>query len=198
MKNVLTTTLVATGMVISLGFVAVAEQPEHQSSTVQNRPNTLQQKQNLLNSSDTLFMTRAAQAKMIGLNLSQLALDRTSNDDVRQYAERMTDQHTQAYSQLIQLAGQKGVILPKELDARNQQIENQLQQLSGASFDQAYMRAMTNNHTRSAAFFQKQVAQGQDQEVVAYASRFLLAIEQYQAIANSTMRDYLARYSLGT
>ncbi|HEY9300300.1 MAG TPA: DUF4142 domain-containing protein [Phormidium sp.] len=193
MKNLLTAGIVATGMVLSLGFVAVAEQSERQPSTQQNRQNTTQQNQNRLSSSDRLFMNKAAQGNMAEIRLSQLALQRATNNEVKQYAQQMIDQHTQANNQLMQLARQKGVTLPRQLDTQHRQIEGQLRQLSGASFDQAYMRAMVNDHAQTAALFQRQAEQGQDQDVVAYASTLLPAIQQHYAMANTMVRDLAAR-----
>ncbi|MGA9379477.1 MAG: hypothetical protein WBV73_11980 [Phormidium sp.] len=54
MKNILYAGLIGTGMVLSLGFVAVAEQSETQPSTLENRENTTEQNQNRLSSSDRL------------------------------------------------------------------------------------------------------------------------------------------------
>lgn len=193
MKNILSAALIGTGMVLALGFVAVAEQSERQPSTLQNRQNTTEQNQNRLSSSDRLFMERAAQGNMAEIRLSQLALQRASSDDVKQYAQQMIDQHTQANNQLMQLARQKGVTLPRQLDAQHQQIERQLQRLSGTNFDQAYMRAMVNDHAQTAALFQRQAEQGQDRDVVAYASTLLPAIQQHYAMANSMVRNLANR-----
>lgn len=193
MKNILSAGLIGIGMVLTLGFVAVAEQSERQPSTLQNRQNTTEQNQNRLSSSDRLFMERAAQGNMAEIRLSQLALQRASSDEVKQYAQQMIDQHTQANNQLMQLARQKNVTLPRQLDAQHQQIERQLQRLSGASFDQAYMRAMVNDHAQTAALFQRQTEQGKDRDVVAFASQLLPAIQQHYAMANSMVRNLANR-----
>lgn len=193
MKNILSAGLIGIGMVLTLGFVAVAEQSERQPSTLQNRQNTTEQNQNRLSSSDRLFMERAAQGNMAEIRLSQLALQRASSDEVKQYAQQMIDQHTQANNQLMQLARQKNVTLPRQLDAQHQQIERQLQRLSGASFDQAYMRAMVNDHAQTTALFQRQTEQGKDRDVVAFASQLLPAIQQHYAMANSMVRNLANR-----
>lgn len=101
MKNILSSGLIATGMVLTLGFVAVAEQSERQPSTLQNRQNTTEQNQNRLSSSDRLFMNRAAQGNLAEIRLSQLALQRASSDDVKQYAQQMIDQHTPSVAHSI-------------------------------------------------------------------------------------------------
>lgn len=193
MKNILSASLIGTGMVLALAFVAVAEQSERQPSRLQNRQNTTEQNQNRLSSSDRLFMNRAAQGNLAEIRLSQLALQRASSNDVKQYAQQMIDQHTQANNQLMQLAGQKGVTLPRQLDAQHQQIERQLQGLSGASFARAYMRSMVNDHAQTVALFQRQTQQGEDQDVVTYASTLLPAIQQHYAMANSMIRDLANR-----
>ena len=193
MKNILSAGLIGIGMVLTLGFVAVAEQSERQPSTLQNRQNSTEQNQNRLSSSDRLFMQSAAQGNMAEIRLSQLALQRASNNDVKQYAQQMIAQHTQASNQLMQLATQKGVTLPRQLDAQHQQVERQLQRLSGTSFDRAYMRAMVNDHAQTTALFQRQVEQGQDRDVVAFASQLLPAIQQHYAMANTMVRDLANR-----
>lgn len=193
MKNILSASLIGTGMVLALGFAAVAEPSERQPSTLQNRQNTTEQNQNRLSSSDRLFMNRAAQGNLAEIRLSQLALQKASSDQVKQYAQQMIDQHTQATNQLTQIAGQKGVTLPRQIDAQHQQIERQLQRLSGASFDQAYMRAMVNDHAQTVALFQRQTQQGRDQDVVAFASELLPAIQQHYAMANSMIRNLANR-----
>ena len=193
MKNILSASLIGTGIVLVLGFAAVAEQSEGQPSTLQNRQNTTEQNQNRLSSSDRLFMNKAAQGNLAEIRLSQLALQRGSSDQVKQYAQQMIDQHTQASNQLTQIATQKGVTLPTQLDAQHQQIERQLQRLSGASFDQAYMRAMVNDHAQTVALFQRQTQQGRDQDVVAFASGLLPAIQEHYTMANSMIRNLANR-----
>ncbi|MFB2833168.1 DUF4142 domain-containing protein [Floridanema evergladense] len=193
MKNILSASLVGTGMVLALAFVAVAEQSERQPSTLQNRQNTTEQTQNRLSSSDRLFANKAAQGNLAEIRLSQLALERASSSEVKQYAQRMIDEHTQATNQLAQIAAQKGITLPRQLDAQHQQIERQLRQLSGASFDRAYMRAMVNDHAQTVALFQRQTEQGQDQDLVSFASTLLPAIQQHYAMANGMVRSLANR-----
>ncbi|MFB2895739.1 DUF4142 domain-containing protein [Aerosakkonemataceae cyanobacterium BLCC-F50] len=193
MKNILSSGLIGTGMVLALAFVAVAEPSQRQPSTLQNRQNTTEPTQNRLSSSDRLFMNKAAQGNLAEIRLSQLALQKGSSDQVKQYAQQMIDQHTQASNQLAQIAAQKGVTLPTQLDAQHQQIERQLQRLSGASFAQAYMRAMVNDHAQTVALFQKQTQQGRDQDVVSFASELLPAIQEHYTMANSMIRNLARR-----
>lgn len=193
MKNILSSGLIGTGMVLALGFVAVAEQSQSQPNTLQNRQSTTEQNQNRLSSSDRLFMNKAAQGNLAEIRLSQLASQRASSDQVKQYAQQMIDQHTEATNQLTQIAAQKGVTLPTQLDAQHQQIERQLQRLSGASFDQAYMRAMVNDHAQTVALFQRQTKQGRDQDVVSFASTLLPTIQQHYTMANSMIRNLARR-----
>ncbi|MBE9226587.1 DUF4142 domain-containing protein [Phormidium sp. LEGE 05292] len=193
MKNILSAGLIGTGMVLVLGFAAVAQQYERQPNTLQNRQNTTEQYQNRLSSTDRLFMNKAAQGNLAEISLSQLALQRASSDQVKQYAQQMIDQHTQASNQLTQIAAQKGVTLPRQVDAQHQQIERQLQRLSGARFDQAYMRAMVNDHAQTVALFQRQTQQGRDRDVVSFASELLPAIQQHYTMANSMIRNLARR-----
>jgi putative membrane protein len=114
---------------------------------------------------------------MAEIALSQLALRRATSNEVKQYAQRMIRDHSQANARLTQLARQKRVTLPTQLDAKHQAIRAQLEQLSGERFDQEYMMAMENDHALATALFQNGARQAQDRDVKAFASTTLPKVQ---------------------
>lgn len=183
--KILTAAFVAIGIFAASGYTAVAETPQIQAETKQNEGS--------LSGRDKLFMTQAAQTNLAEVRLSKLALERASSDEVKRYAQDTIEQHTQANNELKQLAAKKGVELPNELDAQHRQVESQLQQLSGANFDRAYMNAMYEDRGRTILVFQTQVEQGQDPETKAYADKFLPPILQYYVMAGNMVRTFAAQ-----
>jgi putative membrane protein len=121
--------------------------------------------------SDQHFMKEAADGGMAEVELGQLAADKASSPDVKEFAQRMVTDHSQANDQLKQLAAQKGVTLPSSPSPKNEAIKNKLSKLSGDAFDQAYMSDMLKDHRTDVAAFQKESTSGQDPDVKQFASQ---------------------------
>ena len=179
-KATITTALIAVGVFSSLGYTAVAQtnKPTTQPNPLLTQPNptnrtTPQSNSTRISAVDEQFVIKAAQGGMAEVELSQLALQRANSNQVKQYAQRMVQDHTQANARLSQLAVQKGVILPTSMDAQHQTIRRQLDQMPGRRFDQAYMRVMESDHAKTVALFQDQAQRGQDAELKTFATTTL-------------------------
>ena len=101
-----------------------------------------------LSTTDRQFVVKAAQSDMTEIKTSQLALNRSQNSQVRQFAQEMIQQHNESSSKLKPLAARKGVALPKDLGAENQALLVKLTTLSGTRFDQAYMDGQAKAHSK--------------------------------------------------
>lgn len=182
-KNVLVTTaLIAFGLTGSLTYTAVAQ------TNGTNEPAT-QSNGNQLSAFDRQFMAKAAQGGMAEVELSRLALRRGASNEVKQYARRMINDHTQANNRLMQLAARKGVSVPKTLDTQHQQIRAQLQQLSGRNFDQEYLRVMESDHVQTVSLFQNAAQQTQDGDVQAFASNTLPKLQGHLQMVQAMINN---------
>jgi putative membrane protein len=176
-KVIATSALMAFGVVAALGNTTLAQ--TNQPTTEQNptnRPAT-QSGSTQLSTFDRQFMSKAAQGGMAEVELSRLALQRSRSNQVKQFAQQMIQDHSQANAQLMQLAQQKGVRLPRTLDAQHQQIRARLQRLSGSNFDREYMRVMDNDHVQTVNLFQSATQQAQDPEVNTFANSKLPTLQ---------------------
>ncbi|MEW6497944.1 MAG: DUF4142 domain-containing protein [Cyanobacteriota bacterium] len=194
-KLTITTALLTVGLITSLGYTSVAQ--TNRPSTQQNPTNRPATQPNLrrLSIFDQQFMRRAAQGNMAEIELSQLALQQGDSDEVKQYAQRMIQEHTQANATLSQLAQQKGVNLPRELDPQHQAIRAQLEQLSGERFDQEYMRVMENDHVLTVTLFRNGTRQAQDQDVRRFASTTLPRLQGHLQMVRAMMGNNSAQNS---
>src|SRR5512133_2373584 len=91
---------------------------------------------------DKSFMKNAAQGGMEEVELGQMVAEKAKSDDVKQFAQRMVQDHSKANDELKALAQQKGVTLPTELSAEGKSMKARLEKLSGEQLDKAYMRSM--------------------------------------------------------
>jgi putative membrane protein len=134
---------------------------------------------------DQHFMKEAAQGGMAEVELGQLAADKASSAEVKEFARRMVKDHSQANDQLKQIASQKGVTLPTSLSAKDQATKNKLSKLSGDAFDQAYMSDMRKDHKADIAAFQKESATGKDPDLKQFASQTLPTLKDHLKQAES-------------
>jgi putative membrane protein len=107
---------------------------------------------------DKAFVRKALEGGMTEVQLGQLALQKSSNDDVKQFAQRMIDDHTKLGDEMKQVAQQISVKGPDSLSKKNKSTMARLQALNGDDFDKAYIQDMVKDHEQDAKDF-KQEAQ---------------------------------------
>lgn len=135
--------------------------------------------QTRLSNFDRQFLTQAAQTSMAEVELSQLALNRASGDEVKRFAQRMVDDHTRASTRLSQLASSKGVSLPTGLDSKHRSLRQKLEQQSEQAFDHQYLRAMEQDHVKAVELFQRASQKAGDPEIKAFASELLPSLQAH-------------------
>jgi putative membrane protein len=144
------------------------------------------QSANRMMAPDSSFMTKAAQGGMAEVEMGRLAVEKSSNPQVKQFGQRMVNDHTNANRELKQIASQKQVTLPTEMDAKQQSTMNRLSKLSGAQFDRAYMQDMVKDHEEDVAEFQREANNGSDPDVKAFAGKTLPTLKSHLQSAEDT------------
>jgi putative membrane protein len=143
-----------------------------------------------ISSLDREFMRMAAHSDQFEIQSSQLALQKSSNPEVRAYAQMMIQEHTQSSQQLSQIAAQMGYTLPTEPSEFQQAVIEQLAQLSGAEFDRAYMEAQANGHDQTAAIYRTEIGQGQAPALKTFAAQILPIVEEHYQVASSMVPSF--------
>lgn len=135
------------------------------------------------------YLVAAHQANQLEIELANLALDRATNEQVRQFAQKMVDDHTQVTERITELASQQGVSLPTELSPEKQAILDSVSGFSEENFDKAYMDRNVLLHAESISMTSFVAQQGTDAEISAFAAEILPALQEHyqeaQAIATS-------------
>jgi putative membrane protein len=138
-----------------------------------------------LGSADRQFMTRAAMMDMAEIQTGRLAVSQGASESVRQFGQRMIDDHTRTSQQLMQLASGAGFTPPQTLDAKHQAAAAKLSGLTGAEFDRAYMKQMVKDHQEAVSLYQRQSTRGSMTDLRAFASATLPALQEHLSMARS-------------
>jgi putative membrane protein len=136
-----------------------------------------------LSAGDSKFVRDAAESSLAEIQLGQMGVQKATNSDVKTFAQRMIDDHTQANSQLAPIASQKGVTLPTDVSALHKHAASQLSKLSGAEFDRAFMDQMVTDHQKVVTEFQHVSKGAKDSDVKSFASTNLPAMQEHLRMA---------------
>jgi putative membrane protein len=132
---------------------------------------------------DTQFMREAAIGGMAEVDLGKIGVQHADNPDVKQFAQRMVDDHSKANDQLKQVADKRGVALPGDVDAKEKATMNRLSKLSGPAFDKAYMRDMVSDHEKDVSLFERQSASGKDADLKSWIDQTLPTLKEHEDMA---------------
>jgi putative membrane protein len=134
----------------------------------------------MLSSDDRKFMMEAAMGGMAEVEAARVAVQKSSMDSVKQYAQQMIDDHTRAGDELKQLASAKGVILPATLDAKHTAMIARMQGMSGMEFDRMYIREMgVKAHEKMEKLFMRESTRGRDGDTKAFAAKTLPVVRMH-------------------
>jgi putative membrane protein len=132
---------------------------------------------------DLPFVREAAGVNLMEIRLGQLALSKASNGMVKQFGQRMVNDHTRLEQDLTSMVAANGIALnPALTSAQNDNI-NRLQNLSGAQFDQAYMSMMIQGHQTDVTQFDTQSRNADSPKVREFATRSLPVLQQHLSLA---------------
>jgi len=98
---------------------------------------------------------------------------------VKQFGQKMVDDHTKANDQLKEVANKDKLELPDSLDSKDQSRVNKLSKLSGPQFDKAYINDQLKDHEHDVSEFQKEAQNGTDPNVKQFAASTLPILQEH-------------------
>lgn len=120
---------------------------------------------------DSLFIRQATIGGMTEVELGNLALAKTTNSSVKDFANMMITDHTKANEELMAMAKNKSFTLPDSLDGEHKAKVDNLRNLSGAEFDRAYMATMVTDHQKTLELMRTEASSGVDAALKDFAAK---------------------------
>lgn len=120
---------------------------------------------------DSVFIAHAAAGSMAEVELGNLALAKTTNTGVKDFANMMITDHTKSKEELMAMAKNKSFMLADSLDGEHKAIADNLRNLSGTAFDIAYAAAMVEGHQKMLSLMQTEASTGVDANLKDFAAK---------------------------
>jgi putative membrane protein len=166
----------------SVGMVTVAAAQSSNDKMTSDSSGTSSAK---LAPTDRQFIKKAAEGGLAEVEFGKIASEKAESSDVKQFGQRMVDDHTKANDQLKQVASEKGLTVPDKLSAKDAATKARLEKLSGKAFDRAYMRDMVTDHTKDVSEFRMESKNAKDPDVKNFASQTLPTLKDHLKEAKS-------------
>jgi putative membrane protein len=141
--------------------------------------------QSTADTGDQAFVTAAAQGGMAEVVDGKLAVSKTNDPSVKAFAQKMVADHTKANDQLMAIAKKDGFTLPMTVGAANEQQKASLSKLDGKTFETAYLGGQEKGHEKMQLVFQKEISNGQNPDLVAFAKMTLPVLKEHLSLAKS-------------
>jgi len=128
---------------------------------------------------DREFMQNAAQAGRARMEASRLALSKSTDADLKGFAQRLIDDQTRANAQLRRIAQTKGVDVPSEASLAHKIKLQLLEFANGADFDQRYADDFgVEAHRETIELYAQAVEETRDPQVKAFARETLPKLQE--------------------
>lgn len=95
---------------------------------------------------DTKFLEKANQGSVDEIDLAQLALKKANSQDVKDFAQKMVQDHQKLIDDMRPFDNEAGIQPPAHPDALTEAEKMKLDVLTGETFDKAYIKAMVEDH----------------------------------------------------
>ncbi|HEU0154679.1 MAG TPA: DUF4142 domain-containing protein [Stellaceae bacterium] len=128
---------------------------------------------------DQDFLTKASEGNISEIKLGQLAQERGSSSQVKQFGERMVNDHKKAQQELDTAMKGASVVAPDHVSKDAADLYDKLAKETGADFDRDYMQAMVNDHQDDINAFKDEAQNGKMAQLRSYAKNTLPTLQDH-------------------
>lgn len=138
---------------------------------------------------DKIFLRKAAEGGLAEVQLGQLASEKASAQDVKDFGAKMVKDHTELNDEMKPIADSMGVMLPKKLSPKDQAEYSKLSGLSGNDFDTEYLTYMVKDHHADLREFRMEAMNASDPALKAAVDKGAKVIREHTSMVDSLARS---------
>ena len=132
---------------------------------------------------DSDYLVFAADVNMKEIQMGKLAQQKSTNAEVRSYAEMMINDHTKALENLKKTAEAKNISLPTALSEDAQEAYDDLNDENEDDFDKKYVNMMVDGHEKTIKKMEKASEKANDEEIRMWAADMLPTLRTHHSEA---------------
>lgn len=132
---------------------------------------------------DQEFVRKAASGGKMEVRLGEIAMQQASSNEVKNFAQRIINDHNLANQQLTALSERNNLEVPQDLDRQENNTVKELSSKKGRDFDQAYMDSMIQDHRKDLELFQKMAKEGKNPELKNFAQQNIPVLQKHLQLA---------------
>jgi putative membrane protein len=125
------------------------------------------------------FVDKAAVGGMFEVDSSKIAEGKAQDQAVKDFAQKMIDDHGAANAKLQTIAGEQKLTVPKELDAKHKADLDSLQNAKDA-VDKPYVQLQRDAHSEAVTLFESYAKDGDNAQLKTFASETLPTLKMHQ------------------
>lgn len=125
------------------------------------------------------FVDKAAVGGMFEVDSSKIAEGKVQDQAVKDFAQKMIDDHGAANAKLQTIAGEQKLTVPKELDAKHKADLDTLQSAKD-SIDKPYVQMQRDAHSEAVTQFESYAKDGDNAQLKTFASETLPTLKMHQ------------------
>lgn len=130
-----------------------------------------------LSRADRNFFEKASKSGIKEVAVSESVMNRLGNQQVKQFAQTMVQDHSQANAELMALAQKKGVVLPAK-DDLSKLTNKWSTKKDGKDLAEDYMKEMVSDHKDAVDLFEK-ASKSEDPDIAAFANKTLPKLQAH-------------------
>ncbi len=125
------------------------------------------------------FVDEASAKGIAEIETAKMALDKGTSEDVKQFAQKMIDDHAKANQELAQLAQAKDLEMSDEATLMDKAKAMILKLRDGENFDEAYANNQVVAHEQTIEMYQDYVEGGENADLKQFAQKTLPKLEEH-------------------
>lgn len=129
------------------------------------------------------FLHTAAVANRFEIDSSKIAVERTSNSAVKEFAQKMIDDHMATAGKMqdaVKSAGLDPKMVPDVLDDSHQKMIDKLKKADAKDFDKEYIDAQADAHKDAVDLFDSYAKDGENASIKEFAAGTLPTLKEHK------------------
>ena len=136
------------------------------------------------------FMTKVTNSGMAEVQMAKDAQQKATIDAVKNYAAMLERDHTAVGEQIKVFASQRNVSLPTSTSPDKQEMINDMNKMTGKSFDKDYISMMIKSHNDGIKLFEDTKANASDVDIKNFADKTLPTLRMHLDSAKAIQKRY--------